>query len=315
MRTNDLDEAVEAVGKVFCPHTVKLPGRGKELDVRLEVRHPNFQPVVELSYGAQVRIDTHFSRSLVMHCARGSASAVREGRTANWRHGQTILFSAGHETQLSFDSRCLQKSVHLDMEKLEAQCGRLLGRPLDRSLRFALRPFSDELEQAWQRAMAYIQSNEGGNLAFAPAVRSAFDEFLMTLLLHNHPHNFSDELAEGARTLVPGLVRRAERFMIDNAESPIAISDVAAHLGVSLRSLQAGFRCWRDTTPSAFLRQVRLQYARDALLCADGGSTVTMVALRYGFAHSGRFSAYYRSTFGEAPNITLRRGRSSRGRT
>jgi AraC-like DNA-binding protein len=315
MRTHDLHEAVEAVSRIFCPHTVEVAGRGKELDVRLEVQHPSFQPLVELSYGTPVQIDTRFSRSLVMHCARGSASTVREGQAADWRHGQTMLFSAGHETQLSFDSRCLQKSICLDMEKLEAQCARWLGRPLDRPLRFALRPFSDELEQAWQRALVYVRSNEGGNLVFAPAAKAAFDEFLMTLLLHHHPHNFSDELSEDARSPVPGLVRQAERFIIDNAESPITVSDVAVYLGISLRSLQVGFRCWRNTTPSAFLRQVRLQCARDELLCADGQNTVTMVALRYGFAHLGRFSAYYQSTFGESPNVTLRRGRSSRGRT
>jgi AraC-like DNA-binding protein len=315
MRTHDLDEAVEAVSKIFCPHTVEVTGPGKRLEVRLEVQHPGFQPLVKLSYGTRVRIDTHFSRSLVMHCARGSASTVREGQTADWRHGQTMLFSAGHETQLSFDSHCLQKSVQIDLEKLEAQCARWLGRPLDRPLGFALRPFSDELERAWQRALAYVHSNEGSNLVFAPAVKAAFDEFLMTMLLHHHPHNFSDELSKGVLTPVPGVIRQAERFMVDNADRPITVSDVADHLGVSLRSLQAGFRCWRNTTPSAFLRRVRLQHARDGLLYSDGQSTVTMVALRCGFAHLGRFSAYYRSTFGESPNVTLRRGRSARGRT
>ena len=44
--------------------------------------------------------------------------------------------------------------------------------------------------------------------------------------------------------------------MADNADTPITVSDVAAHLGVSLRSLQAGFRQWRNTTPNAYLRQV-----------------------------------------------------------
>jgi transcriptional regulator GlxA family with amidase domain len=51
---------------------------------------------------------------------------------------------------------------------------------------------------------------------------------------------------------------------------------------------------------------------RDELLRSDSQSTVTTVALRYGFAHLGRFSAYYQSSFGEAPSMTLRRGRSSR---
>jgi transcriptional regulator GlxA family with amidase domain len=111
---------------------------------------------------------------------------------------------------------------------------------------------------------------------------------------------------------VPGIVRKSERFMVDNAESAITVSDVADHLGVSLRSLQTGFRKWRKSTPSDFLRQVRLQRVRDELLRSDGQSNVTTAALRYGFAHLGRFSAHYQSTFGEAPSMTLRRGRSSR---
>jgi len=311
MRTRDLDEAIEVVTRVFCPHNVEVAGRGKGLYVRLEVQRPTFQPLVDLSYGARVRIDTHFSHFLVMHCARGSASTVREGRTADWRQGQTMPFSAGHETQLWFDPHCVQKSVRLDIEKLEALCVRWLGRPLERPLRFALRPFSEELEQAWRGALAYVQSNEGSNLAFAPAAKAAFDEFLLTLLLHHHPHNFSEELAETAPSPVPGLVRQAERFMVDNADTPVTVSDVADHLGVSLRSLQAGFRHWRETTPSSFLRRVRLQRARDDLLRAGEEGNVTAIALHYGFSHLGRFSAYYQSAFGEAPSVTLRRGHSS----
>jgi len=51
--------------------------------------------------------------------------------------------------------------------------------------------------------------------------------------------------------------------------------------------------------------------SRDDLLRLDGDVSVTNVALRYGFSHLGRFSSYYQSAFGEAPSVTLRRGRYS----
>jgi AraC-like DNA-binding protein len=198
------------------------------------------------------------------------------------------------------------------MDKLAAQCARWLGRPLEQPLRFALRPFSDELEQIWRRTLSYLWSSEEGTLPLPTAAKAAFDEYLLTLLLHHHPHNFSEEMAQAMPTPVPGLVRRAERFMADNADTPITVSDVAEHLGVSVRSLQAGFHKWRETTPTAFLRQLRLQLVRDELGRCGPETTVTTVALRYGFSHLGRFSAQYRKAFGEEPSLTLRRSRPQR---
>jgi transcriptional regulator GlxA family with amidase domain len=101
------------------------------------------------------------------------------------------------------------------------------------------------------------------------------------------------------------MVRRAERYMADHADTPVTVSDVAAHLGLSLRSLQAGFRQWRNTTPSAHLRQVRLQLVRDELKRSGADVNVTAIATRHGFVHLGRFSAQYQAAFGEPPSATL----------
>jgi AraC-like DNA-binding protein len=310
MRTRDLDEGIDAVARMFCPHTVEVVGRANDLNVTLDVKHPTTQPLVELSYAAPVRITSNFSRFLIMHCALGSASILQGGRTAEWCRGQTVPFSAGFETELRFDQHVQQKIVKVDTEKLEALCARWIGRPLDQPFRFALRPFSEELEHTWQRTLAFLHATDGHRLALSPAAKAAFDEFVLTMLLQQHPHNFSEELAEPGPTPAPALVRRAERFMADNAESAITVSDVADHLGVSVRSLQLGFRSWRNATPNAFLREIRLHRVREALLCAETQTSVTTVALRYGFSNLGRFSAYYQATFGEAPSATLRRGRS-----
>jgi len=50
--------------------------------------------------------------------------------------------------------------------------------------------------------------------------------------------------------------------------------------------------------------------ARAALLEPDEATEVTDVALRWGFAHLGRFSASYKAIFDETPGSTLRRRRS-----
>ncbi len=313
LRTRDLDEAIDAVTRVYCPHSVEVAGRARGIDAVLKVTHSTFQPLVDLSYSAPVKIDAqNMSRLfLMMHCVRGTASTTQEHRTAEWKAGQTIPFSANFDTKLWFDPAFVQRSIRLDMERLEGQCARWLGHPLEVPLRFQLRPFSNELEQIWQRTLAYGWSSEDCGLPLAGAARAALDEYLLTLLLHHHGHNYSEELAQSVPTPVPGVVRRAERFIIDNAGASITVSDVADHLGISLRSLQVGFRQWRETTPTAFLRQVRLQLVRDELLRSGREANVTTIALRHGFSHLGRFSAQYRSAFGEDPSATLRRSRAA----
>ena len=313
MRTRNLEEAIDAVSKVYCPHTVEVVGPVGEVDALLEVAHPTSQPLVSLSYSVPVKIDAlNFSRLfLMMHCERGAAATTQAHRSAEWRQGQTMPFSAGLDTKLWFDRAFLQRSVRLDIDRLEAHCARWLGHPLEEPLRFALRPFSDELEESWRRTLSYLWSSEEHGLPLGAAAKSALDEYLLTLLLHHHPHNYSDEMARDTSAPVPGIVRRAERFMADNADTPITVSDVAAQLGVSLRSLQAGFRQWRNATPNAYLRRVRLRLVQEELLRSDKDASVTTIALQHGFMHLGRFSAQYRAAFGEGPSATLRRGRAA----
>jgi AraC-like DNA-binding protein len=307
MRTKNIDEFVGAVSEVYCDHSVRVIGSARSFDGQLDVS----QPVVQLSYGTPVKVDAgNFADLfLIKHCVRGAASAEQDGDTAEWRQGQTMILSAGRETELQFDHAFQQRSVRLDTSKLEATCARWLGHPLEQPLQFTLRSFSDEMERIWQQTLMYAGTSEAGGVPLIGPAKESFDEYLRTLLLHKHAHNYSEELASPSQVLVPGLVRRAERYMTENAGSAITVPDVAAALGVSVRSLQQGFRQWRNTTPHDTLRQTRLRLIHAELCRSDEDTDVTTVALRHGFTHLGRFSAYYQSAFGELPSTTLRRRR------
>jgi len=75
-----------------------------------------------------------------------------------------------------------------------------------------------------------------------------------------------------------------------------------------VRALQQGFARHLETTPSGYLRQVRLGRVREALLAGDADTmTVAAVASGWGFFSLGRFAAQYREAYGESPSQTLRR--------
>ena len=101
-------------------------------------------------------------------------------------------------------------------------------------------------------------------------------------------------------------VHRAAAFIDEHAARDITVPEIAAAACVTVRALQLAFRRELDTTPTAYLRTVRLARAHRELVDADlSQETVTAVAYRWGFSSASRFSAYYRETYGVSPKQTL----------
>jgi transcriptional regulator GlxA family with amidase domain len=87
------------------------------------------------------------------------------------------------------------------------------------------------------------------------------------------------------------------------------MADVAEAAGVAARTLQCGFRRYRNYTAEQFLRDERLAVARTALMNGrERNRSVADIAFEYGFSHLGRFASAYQRRFGEKPSETLRKG-------
>lgn len=105
----------------------------------------------------------------------------------------------------------------------------------------------------------------------------------------------------------PETLRRAIAFIHENAHLDIGLSDIAAAISVTPRSVQYMFRRHLGTTPLEYLRRVRLDRAHRDLLAANPAvDTVMEIAGRWRFSHAGRFSIAYKQAFGLPPSRTLR---------
>lgn len=103
-------------------------------------------------------------------------------------------------------------------------------------------------------------------------------------------------------------IRHVVEYVHEHAHLPITSTDLATLANLSLRALQAAFGRLLGMSPNAYIRSVRLDRIRTELLRGDPSAvTVSDVALRWGFAHAGRFSGAYAKQFGEYPSETLRR--------
>jgi AraC-like DNA-binding protein len=131
---------------------------------------------------------------------------------------------------------------------------------------------------------------------------------LVLLLLNAVPNNYQWAFAENAPSAAaPYYVRRVESYIREHARQPITTDDLVSIGGVSARSIFHGFRRFRSTTPMGYLKAVRLDIAREALLKArrDGAASVTEVATAAGYTNLSQFSRDYRARFRESPSQTL----------
>ncbi len=89
------------------------------------------------------------------------------------------------------------------------------------------------------------------------------------------------------------------------ADQNFGVRELSAALGTSEKTLGRRLKQSLGMTPVAFIRQERLNRARDLILVRQY-NTVAETAHAVGFSSTGHFAKLYREAFGETPNATLR---------
>jgi AraC-like DNA-binding protein len=181
--------------------------------------------------------------------------------------------------------------------------------PLPQQIQFqSWRPRSRAAVRAWHRALDYVTATfASSDTAQQPLVAAAAAPLLATALLECYPSNVTAQQDLLSDPAVPETLKDAVKFIHRHAASDVGVADVAAAVHLTPRAVQYLFRQRLHTTPTEYLRRVRLHRAHQDLMNGDrSGTTVTAVAQRWGFAHTGRFAVLYRQAYGQSPHTTLK---------
>lgn len=107
---------------------------------------------------------------------------------------------------------------------------------------------------------------------------------------------------------LPGKYRRAYQYMVANLHrEDLSVHDVAEAVGVTERALQLAFRAAVGLSPSAVIRQCRMDRVRDELSngALNTGATTLEVGQRWGLRSRSALSQAYRASFGVLPSQTV----------
>ena len=154
----------------------------------------------------------------------------------------------------------------------------------------------------------WAETCRGGKFTRSEVAAREIENTCATLLILASESELHRQMEERRPALGKSAVEMAEEYLRGHIDEPFALDKLIEITGTSASTLLRDFRKRYGMPPLQYLKNCRLEAARAELESADPGETsVTDVAMRYGFYHLGRFAGYYRETFGELPSRTLSR--------
>lgn len=314
VHTTNADEAQEAVTQIYLPHRVTPKANGS-IDMVLNAHGDRDVTVGYLTYQAEITLEMPAAEDFyhLNLTTQGKTSGFREdNHSAETKAGQSgLLLMPDRANTVRWSADAEQIILRFSRNRLENYALDLLGSRIGRPIEF---DFGVDLTTARGKSLLASaefmagELNRVGGIAENPLVVDQLESFIMSNLLLAVPNSHSAALLTPAPTVSLGRLRPVVEFMEANADDVITPAELARFGSMSIRTLHTSFQEVLHTTPMEYLRRIRLERVRGALIRnSDPDLKITELAARWGFYHPSRFASRYRDVFGELPSETLRR--------
>ncbi|MHC2538391.1 hypothetical protein ACVJMY_007960 [Bradyrhizobium diazoefficiens] len=248
--TDDVDEAAEQIGRIFCPHDLKpAQARAAGFSARHNCAAFDGFSINYVTYGGSVSIDPGcLERFFLLQVPLTGTARIRAGagdfdavpdRTAS-------LLSPTIPTRMMW-SDCAQVILLLDRRMVEQRAAALSGRvagtvefdpvidldaPSGRALRTSL------------GGLMTLAERLGPSGRLSPVATADWREALLDHLLNGQRHGLSDAIRtfSGQAERLPRALRVARDRLADSAGEPLDLAQLACAAGIGIRALQLGFR-------------------------------------------------------------------------
>jgi AraC-like DNA-binding protein len=300
--SSDLEETRLRISEIMQPHELRPVGRPGRFQAHMDFLHLPGSGIGTIKFGhMHVDVGHIADYHLLIFCLEGQAllQSDRGESVADARHG--VYLAPARPFRGDFSQDCEQLVIRIDAATMRRHTGQreaVLNGPLD---------LRSPALQPWVRLLDTILHDAGtvSMLRTNPDIAAAYEQLFIRMLLSGLGFRPNDP----ARAPAPSGVRRAEIFIEANADRFLTLEDIAQAVDMPVRTLLDGFRRFRQTTPMRYMRDIRLDRARQKLIRPEGSANVASVALDAGFGHLGRFAQEYAARFGEKPSQTRERAK------
>jgi AraC-like DNA-binding protein len=314
LQSSDLDETRMVLAEHFYSNSVDMLEPSESLDTQMRVANLGPVTIGDLRFGTDLKIELHELGAYHVDVLMSGRLEWQQGRDEPQLATVTsgAVFQPVGDTVLHrWTGDCRLLAVKIDRGALERQLARMLDSPVTSPIRLGRQlDQTDGPGRTWTNMVRVVAADALGSnpgLTQNPLVAEPLQETILRGLLLGTDHPYRDRLAAPSGPFpAPRAIRQAIELLHSHPEEPVTIARLADLTAVSERALQAGFQRYVGLSPTAYLRQVRLDRAHEDLRRADPRqTTVADVAHRWGFTHLGRFAGFYRARYGMSPSQTL----------
>ncbi|WP_020673070.1 AraC family transcriptional regulator [Amycolatopsis nigrescens] len=309
--SNDITYTRDRLTELLCRHRMDVVGRTARLNAVVHGLTMQSIAISYVSYGEGVWVCTDEPESFLVIIPLAGHGILQSGAEQVQATPQRIgVVTAGQRLKMRLSADYAQLVLRIERPALDARLSEMTQGALVEPLRFELgMDVTGGYRRSWYGSLLHYVSdlNRPDTMFMHPLAIDKIERMLIMGLLLAQPHNCTAILNDGAR---PRYSRRVG-IVVDSIEGhpewAHTPASMARRAGVSVRAIQKAFREELGTSPSEYLREVRLQRVYNELLAAPADTTtVGEIARKWGFSHHGRFAAMYRERFGESPKETLR---------
>jgi len=199
-----------------------------------------------------------------------------------------------------------QLVLRIEYRALTRYLAVLLGAELDKELIFHHNESNPALNSLRRSVHLFVSDYNARGKNLSDLVSAETERMLTMKFLMSNWHNYTLSLLRQPPSSTPTAVRKVEEYIEANWDKPIDIEAMARIANISARSLFREFKRDRGYSPAAFVKQIRLNHAKE-MLEQDDGPSIIQIAYRCGFQNPSHFAKDFKLAFGELPSETLKR--------
>ena len=313
--SSDTKETRHTVGQGICDHTLEHRS-AKQRPVTVRYRSASLNKITlhdmnYTMYDGEARIHVPDMTNIYLCEINLAGKSLVGQKTAEipfFAH-EIYMINANHPHTKRWESDGHQIMLKIHERDMKAAAERCLGVPIRESVIFTRKPvkINSKIKTLYQMINLICNDIETEKPFFGSRSKDKAEDLLIDLIIESIPNNYSKQLLEPEIIIRPRHVRFAAEYIHTMAHEKITLKTLVKVSGVSPRSLHNGFKKYYDVSPMVYLKNVRLDLARLDLKNGNNvNTTVTEIAMNYGFNHLSKFTNKYKERFGELPSDTLR---------